>query len=135
MRSRGLPQLSDSTVANASASLSMASASLSRRPARSAGVVRDQVANALSAASTAASTWALLASGTSAILAPVLALRTGCGAPSPATNLPPINISVSSMDSLLPLQGKCRLFRRSAGMLAFARQIIGGEDRQKRDDD
>ena len=60
--------------------------------------MRDQVRNALSAAATAASTWAVLASGTWAIVSPVLAFKTGYGSPVPATNFAPINISVSSID-------------------------------------
>ncbi len=55
-RIRGLPQFRASSVAKASASRSMASASFKRRAERSAGVVRDQDWNALVAAFTAAST-------------------------------------------------------------------------------
>ncbi len=87
----------------------MASASLSRRPARSAGVVRDQVRNALSAAATAASTWAVLASGTWAIVSPVLAFKTGWGSPVPATKLEPISMLVSST-SYPPLYAKSSLY-------------------------
>ena len=94
----GLPQLSASSVAKASASLSTASASFDRSAERSAGVVRDQVSNALSAAFTAASTCATEASGRVTMVSSVLGLITASAASVPATNFAPINISVSSID-------------------------------------
>src|SRR5262245_50297385 len=133
MRIFGLPVLSASSAAKDSASLSMASANFNRRVERAAGVVRDQVWNAFSAALTAASTWAGVASGSSTIFASVLGLSTASASPAPATNFEPINICVSSMDGP-PLESVFRLFRRPACVLALARQIVGGEDRQKRDE-
>jgi len=56
-RAGGLPQFCDSSLAKASASASMRSATLSSSRARSAGVVRDQAGNAPAAAATAASIW------------------------------------------------------------------------------
>ena len=94
----GLPQFSASSVANASASRSMASASFNSSAERSAGVVRDQDWNAFAAAFTAASTCAGEASGRVTIVSSVLGLITASGASVPATNFAPINICVSSMD-------------------------------------
>src|SRR5262249_32678866 len=135
-RMRGLPQLSASNVAKASASFSMASASLSSRPERSAGVVRDQALKAAVAAFTAASTCATEASGTVTMVSSVLGLITSSGASVPATNFAPTNIFVSSMDSST-YGVVCRLLRRSADVLALARQIVGGENRHEghRDDE
>ena len=93
-RAGGLPQFRDSSLANASASASMRSASFRSRAERSAGVVRDQAGNAVAAAATAASTCAFDASLTVTIVSPVAGFKMSSGCPSPATSSPPISILV-----------------------------------------
>src|SRR5690606_35203651 len=66
-----------------------------RYPERWPGVVRDQVANAFSAAATAASIWPWLASGRLRIVSPVLGLRIASSVSVPASNFEPISIEVS----------------------------------------
>ena len=72
----------------------MRSAILRRWPERCAGVVRDQVTKAFSAAATAASICVWLASGRSRIVSPVLGLRICSSVSVPFSNLEPISISV-----------------------------------------
>ncbi len=95
----GLPQLSDSSFANAGPSASMRSASFSSSAARSLGAVRDQPANAASAAFTAASTCSRDASGTFASSFPVEGFSTSSTLPAPATSLPLIRSFVCIADA------------------------------------
>jgi DNA-binding response OmpR family regulator len=67
----GFPACSDSSAANSASASSNRSASFSKAFWRSPGVVSDQLANAFDAASTAMSTSAGEATGTSAICSPV----------------------------------------------------------------
>ena len=90
----GLPQLSASSAARASASASMRSAMRWSAAARSTGVVADQASKAPRAAATAASTCASEASGTSATVSPVRGFSTASAAFSPAARAPPISIDV-----------------------------------------
>src|SRR4249920_260478 len=131
-RTRGFPQLSDSSSAKAAASCSMRSASFSSRSERSCGVVWPQLLNADRAAATAASTCAALASGTVATGLPVAGLTMDSSAPWPGMNLPLISRLVSNM---LVLLERTALLPAAGHLVGIAGEVEGGENRNEGDGD